>query len=86
MKLGPIQERLFALFNTRPDQDIEIWLLYSVAYEVKPSEHDADNRRMQQRLAPVIARLNGNLPPNNRVEPGQLKRTYRLNTDVRVIH
>lgn len=83
MKLGPVQERLYAVFKDRPNEDIAIAHMYAATYAVSFAELiEVSIRDMQQRLAPVIARLNGNLPPNNRVEPGQLKRTYRLNTDV----
>lgn len=58
--------------------DVGVNMLYRLAYE---GERLASNRTMQQRLGPIIARINRKLPDGHRIVPGELKRTYRLNTN-----
>lgn len=72
---------MYRLLSKNPDTDFPIRNLYAFMYF---NNYDADltinTRRMQQSLGPAIARINAKLV-GQRIEPGQLKRTYRLNTN-----
>lgn len=77
-------DALIDLFVKTPDMDITISKMHEVLYG--PSLDVFNVRHMQQKLAPIIRRANAKLPLNHKIEPGMLKRTYRLNTNVRVVH
>lgn len=77
-ELSPLQDRLYAVFEAHKDEDISISDLYEVAYG---TDATLSVRDKQQRLAPIFARINEKLT-GQRIEPGQLKRTYRLNTNI----
>lgn len=88
--LTPLQQSLWAVFKDKPDIDVAIVDMYIAAY-VSDSMADfyrfgklCDVRHMQQKLSPLLQRLNAKLPEGQRIEPGQLKRTYRLNTKASV--
>lgn len=60
------------------DIDAEIEDLFRATYENKASVITSySNRAMQQRLGPIIARINRKLD-GQRIVPGRMKRTYRL--------
>lgn len=86
-----LQAKLYVLMDDNKDSDVKIEDMYRALYGAPPHSddkvlHAADARYMQQKLGPVIQRINAKLPLTIRIEPGQLKRTYRLNTNVTVIH
>lgn len=83
--LTPLQELLFCLFKDKPNTDIQIYDMYVAVYGVRAAiAEDSDIRHKQQKLSPLLQRLNARLPEGHRIEPGQLKRTYRLNTKASV--
>lgn len=45
---------------------------------VEDTSCDTPSRVQQQRVGSVIARINAVIAGKGRIEPGQLKRTYRL--------
>lgn len=82
--LSELQRRLYDALNSPPDTDVEIYKLYEATYNT--SVHAVTQgvvvlgltpRTMQQRLGPVIARVNEKLQ-TGRVVPGERKQTYRL--------
>ena len=75
--LSDLEACVHKLLSATVDTDVNIAMLYNAAY---PTKAQYENRYMQQRLAPIIARVNKKLPEGHRIEPGKLKRTYRLNT------
>lgn len=82
-KLSATQQRLYDAFKDKPDTDIAISAMYDATYrgEERTNSLVFTDRYMQQRLGPIVQRLNKKLD-GQRIEPGQLKRTYRLNTKV----
>ena len=80
-KLSATQQRLYDAFKDKPDTDIAISVMYDATYrsEGRLEALAFDVRYMQQRLGPIIQRLNKKLD-GQRIVPGRLKRTYRLNT------
>jgi hypothetical protein len=77
-KLTDMQQRVFDLLDERPGTDIALVELYKAVY----SDGQADlfpptNRDMQQKMGPLFARINAKLH-RGRIEPGKVKRTYRL--------
>ena len=69
------------------DTDVPIYRMYEAAYDTEV--HKIQNgqlilgmqpRTMQQRVGPIIMRINQKLPPDYRIVPGRLKQTYRLET------
>lgn len=81
-ELSPLQERLYAVFENHKDQDILIDDLFVVAYGDEAFE-GFSTRDKQMKLAPIFSRINEKLH-GQCIEPGQLKRTYRLNTNLLV--
>lgn len=83
-ELSELQKRLYAVFKT-PNVDVSIYAMYYAVYLDGIVPKDAivvtTVRDMQQKLGPVLQRLNAKLE-GQRIEPGQLKRTYRLNTKI----
>lgn len=87
-KLPPLQDKIYKLLKATPDQDVAIDTLYNHVFDgphyvqLEGERHELvyTSRDMQQRLGPVIARLNLKLR-GQRIVPGELKRTYRLNTN-----
>jgi hypothetical protein len=73
MSLSTMQQRVFVLFA--PGKDVPIVKLFRAAWP--DADRTNDNRMMQQKLGPVIARINRRLTKGY-IEPGQLKQTYRL--------
>lgn len=88
MQLSELQKRVFDVLNEPPSTDVEIYKLYEAAYEINVHKFQKGQlllgvrtRVMQQKLGSVIARINEKLAEEGkRVEPGNLKKTYRLNT------
>lgn len=76
--LSELEACLHDLLAKTENVDVNIAKLYNAAY---PTKATYENRFMQQRIAPIIARVNKKLPEGHRIEPGKLKRTYRLNTN-----
>lgn len=85
--LSDLQQRVYDVLAASPDADVPIYLLYEAAY--RQNVHKVQQgvlllglrpRTMQQRLGPVVARINEKIAPSWRVEPGALKQTYRLST------
>lgn len=80
--LSVVQRRLYDLLNATPDTDVPIIDLYRKAYPDAPGFKDADAplavRHMQQSIGPIIARINDKIV--HTVRPGDMKRTYRLDT------
>lgn len=74
-KLSELQSRVFRLLSKKPNTDVPIQELFLAAYPLDASSTFV--RDMQQKLAPLLARINGKLK-RGRIEPGQMKRTYRL--------
>lgn len=67
------QDKVLNAFDKR-DTDIDIVTIYTRVYG-DPGHITA--REMQQKLAPSFSVINGKLP-KGRIEPGEVKRTYRL--------
>lgn len=74
--LSPHQKKVFDAFIDT-DCDVLIITLYRRVYgKVKPL---SSVRSLQQRMAPTFSAINDKIRPA-RIEPGYLKKTYRLNT------
>lgn len=86
-KLTPLQQKIFSLLDAKPNTDVMISTLYHEAFGDTDMVHPdgsyssvvLDTRDMQQRLGPLLARINLKLK-RGRIVPGALKRTYRLDT------
>ena len=77
-EFSPLQERLYLrLVLAGFDTDVKIVDLYNAVYPASRGVRFIDNRGMQQRLGPIIARTNGKLE-NERIHTGWNRRTYRL--------
>ena len=85
MRLSRQERRLYeALYETKGDVSID--LLHAALY-CDPVD---DARRMQQRIGPVISRINDKLAASERksererrIVPGEARRTYRLSNIAR---
>lgn len=75
-RLSPMQDKLLATLSN--GDDVTIRTLYFAVHGA-PKEPKT-NRSMQQRLGPLISRVNGKLPIEMEIVPGALKGTYRLIT------
>ncbi len=75
-KLTELQQRVFNLLDTKPNTDVPLKTLYDEAYE---PDLFVSSRDMQQKMGPLFARINAKLK-RGRIVPGELKRTYRLDT------
>lgn len=89
-----MQRRVYKVLSEPFDTDVKIDELFMCAYPGQPLERMAmdsrglpmalptlTNRDMQQYLAPLFARMNTRLAVDGmKIEPGQLKQTYRLST------
>lgn len=71
--LSTHQEKTLKAFDPK-ETDIDIAVLYTRVYGDPGS---MSVREMQQKLAPTFAAINEKLT-GKRIEPGELKRTYRL--------
>lgn len=85
-KLTELQQRVFDVLDKKPNTDVQITVLFDAAYPLTCDWTDEENpieyppiRDMQQKLGPLLSRINRKLK-NGRIEPGVIKRTYRLNT------
>lgn len=80
--LTSMQDRLYQLLLSRAATDATADTLILVCYDtVYPGcTRGLYNRQMQQRLGPLIARVNRRLV-GQRIEPGRMKNTYRLNLE-----
>lgn len=85
-KLTPLQQKVFDLLDKKPNTDVQITELYKVAYGsqnqmtlayVDRYGEEWGVRDMQQKLGPLLSRINGKLK-RGKIEPGLLKQTYRL--------
>ena len=75
-KLSKLQQEVYDVLVKRRGKDVALDDLHKAAYgEAKPPAWL--NRRMQQRMGPLISRINEKLPCH-KIVPGELKRTYRL--------
>lgn len=78
--LSAHQQKLFDAF-TKKNLDIDIDILFGRLYKLDVA---LSPRQMQQRLAPTIKAINEKLRTAKGtyllIEPGNLKRTYRLST------
>lgn len=79
-----MQQRVFDVLFERPNTDVSIHTLYCAAYVrgLNPKPLPKSTREAQQKLGPVIARINSKLR-NARIEPGRIKQTYRINTKLK---
>ena len=89
-----MQRRVYKALSEPCDTDVKIDELFMCAYPGQPRERRGaardgrkmalptlTNREMQQYLAPLFARMNTRLATEGmKIEPGQLKQTYRLST------
>lgn len=85
--MTPKQERLYDLlsdaarFKRQKSQQIEPDVSISTCYStVYAGTYLASNRDMQQKIAPLISRINKHIAPH-KIIPGERKRTYRLELD-----
>ncbi len=77
-KLTDLQQKVFDLLDAKPNTDVPLQDLYDAAYGTdEPTLFGMSNRDMQQKMGPLFARINAKLK-RGRIEPGQLKQTYRL--------
>lgn len=76
-KFTDMQQRLFDALSP-PDTDVSVQLLFNAVYD----EPLCDNRWMQQKLGPMIARINRKLK-SGKIVPGELKQTYRYDTTLK---
>lgn len=78
--LTQMQARLYNLLAHKAEwgePDVSITQCYSTVYA---GTYLSDRREMQQKLGPLISRINAHLRVyEQRIEPGRLKGTYRLN-------
>ena len=75
-ELSPLQEKLYLrLVLAGFDTDVKIVDLYNAVYP--DGVWFINNRGMQQRLGPIVARTNAKLE-KERIKPGRSRRTYRL--------
>jgi hypothetical protein len=79
------QQRLFDMFATNVDTDIEIRVIYGYVYENISgadalAKQPSGVRYMQQGLGSVIKRLNEKLTVG-KIKPGITKQTYRFDTN-----
>lgn len=74
--LTEMQDKLYRLMARQGGGDVLIRDMYYKLYGV-PSGPLVTVRDMQQKLAPIIARVNGKMT-NTEIVPGRLKQTYRL--------
>lgn len=74
-----MQLAVYDILKASHGKDVPIIKLYYVLYgEYSPSDDGGSHfRRTQQRVAAHISRINHKLD-GWRIEPGELKRTYRL--------
>lgn len=74
---------VFTVLSKNPDADISIGTLYRVTFGkndnlyTRYQDGRATRRDLQQKLGPIIARINEKLN-GSRIVPGALKGTYRL--------
>ena len=72
--LPPAQQRLFDALKGQGDVKIDV--IFAAVY---PDWPEAEPRYKQQRLGPVITRLNRRIAKDRMaVKPGDIKSTYRL--------
>lgn len=83
MKLTELQQRVFDVLDARPNTDVPIKIIFTALLTGREEQKLFPDtvRDMQQQLGPIIARINSKLK-RGRVEPGHVKQTYRLNTQL----
>jgi len=81
---SPLQQKVYDTLNDPADTDVTIRRIYAAAYNMPLyALMDFGNvSDMQQKLGPVIQRINEKLA-TGRVRPGDVKQTYRLDTQQR---
>lgn len=78
-ELSEHQKNVLAAFEDK-DKDISISRIYMLAYGHDEWQKKGTTIRvMQQKLAPTFKEINKKLV-GMKIEPGDVKRTYRLNT------
>lgn len=83
MRLTELQQRVFDVLDARPNTDVPIKVMFAALYTGREDQRLFPDtvRDMQQQLGPLIARINSKLK-RGRIEPGHVKQTYRLNTQL----
>ena len=79
-KLSTHQCKLYDKLRDAKGNDVSLSKLYAEMYgDDAQTElfHDVSNRAKQQKLGPLVARINHKLK-DEVIEPGLLKQTYRL--------
>jgi len=74
--LTDLQYRVYEAFD-KCDTDISIEILYQRVYG--EDVHNLSTREKQMKLGPTFSVINRKLK-GARIEPGKVKKTYRLNT------
>lgn len=76
-KLSKFQKRAYETMCQHGfDIDVSISRLWSAVHGQRPPSH-MSNRDMQQKLGPLVARINAKLEAT-KIVPGNLKQTYRI--------
>lgn len=70
-----MQNILYTCLAARIGQDVPIVVMYEALYG--PADRYTTVRDMQQKMANIIMRTNRHIAPS-KIEPGDLKKTYRL--------
>ena len=84
--LAPQEARCFKVLLGKANEDVPIYIIYEAVFQhrVHVVQHGVlilglTSRTMQQRLASVFRRVNKKLA-RGQVRPGDVKQTYRLDT------
>lgn len=78
-KLSRLQQEVYNVLVKKKGKDVTIEDMHDAAYGATQPDLFAGwtSRQIQQRMGPLISRINAKLP-RHKVVPGELKRTYRL--------
>ena len=84
--LAPQEERCFKVLLGKVNEDVPIYVIYEAVFQnpVHVVQQGVlilglTSRTMQQRLGTILSRVNKKLA-RGRVRPGDVKQTYRLDT------
>ncbi len=75
--LSTLQERVYRVLARNPGRDHSIHKLYLASFAGTELIPPTDNRTEQQKLGPLISRINTKIYPS-RIVPGRTKQTYKL--------
>jgi len=79
-ELSVHQTRVVKAFKAK-NTDIPIAVIYLAVYGNAAHNRLGNTpRKMQQKLAPTFAAINVKIGPDERIEPGEVKQTYRYST------